>query len=92
MAQGYRVCKVCGEQYPYCKTNRQGVFRWQDVACCEEHAKIYFDLVAKARGEVDVDEPKAESTEKQTKKVAVAEEPKARKNARVVSEEAEEAE
>ena len=51
MAQGYLICKVCGKKYPYCMTNVLNAFRWQDVACCQEHAKIYFDLVAKARGE-----------------------------------------
>lgn len=49
MAKGTRICRVCGEPYPYCKTHAPGVFRWQDVACCPEHAAIYFDEVEKAR-------------------------------------------
>ncbi len=49
MAKGTRICRVCGEPYPYCKTHAPGVFRWQDVACCPEHAAIYFDEVERAR-------------------------------------------
>ena len=52
MAQGTRICKVCGKEYPYCKTERRvNLFRWQDVGCCPEHAAIYFEEVAIARGE-----------------------------------------
>jgi len=53
MAQGVRKCKVCGVEYPYCKTlNYSGSFRWQDVACCPEHASEYFHAIAISRGEV----------------------------------------
>jgi hypothetical protein len=52
MAKGYRICKVCGEQYEYCHTEvPAGLNRWQDVACCPEHAAIYFEEIARARGE-----------------------------------------
>lgn len=38
MAQGTRVCRVCGKEYPFCKTyNPNRIFRYQDVACCPEH-------------------------------------------------------
>ncbi len=52
MAQGTRICKVCGKEYPYCKTERRvDLFRYQDVACCKEHAAIYFRDIAISRGE-----------------------------------------
>ena len=52
MAKGYRICKVCNCEYEYCHTEVPvGVNRWQDVACCPEHAAIYFERVAKSRGE-----------------------------------------
>jgi len=51
MANSTRKCKVCGKEYPYCKTELKdgNIFRWQDVACCQEHGAEYFALVAKAR-------------------------------------------
>ena len=50
MADNTRICKVCGDEYPYCKTEFNGnIFRWQDVACCPEHAAMYFAEVEKAR-------------------------------------------
>lgn len=50
MPVGFRECKVCGEKYEYCKTNRpSGMFRWNDVACCEAHAAIYFKRIAESR-------------------------------------------
>lgn len=51
MPKGIRKCKVCGIEYPYCKTNLQVAFRWQDVACCPEHAAIYFERIAESRGQ-----------------------------------------
>ena len=51
MATGIKVCKICGKEYECCKTVRHvdGVFRWQDVACCVEHGQEYLSLVLKAR-------------------------------------------
>lgn len=50
MSQGVRICKVCGKEYPYCKTNRPtGISRWQDVACCVDHAAVYFAKIAESR-------------------------------------------
>lgn len=51
MPKGTRICKVCGKEYPYCTTITKNVFRWQDVACCQEHAMEYFKLVEDARNE-----------------------------------------
>ena len=52
MEKGIRVCKICDKEYPYCKTERPvGLYRWQDVACCPEHAAIYFEQIAISRGE-----------------------------------------
>lgn len=56
MAKGFRKCKVCGKEYEYCWTERPStVFRWQDVACCEEHGAIYLKRVLDARSEKPVD-------------------------------------
>jgi len=50
MPQGVRICKICGKEYPYCKTKRPaGISRWQDVACSPEHATIYFTKIAESR-------------------------------------------
>lgn len=50
MPTGIRICKVCGKEYPYCKTERRTtIFRFQDVACCPEHGVIYFERVAESR-------------------------------------------
>lgn len=50
MATATKICKVCGAEYPYCKTEfKPGVFRYQDVACCPEHGSIYLAKVLEAR-------------------------------------------
>ena len=50
MQKGTRICKICGKEYPYCKTLRNGdIFRWQDVACSPEHGSEYFMQVLAAR-------------------------------------------
>jgi len=52
MATGTKRCKICDVEYPFCKTPSQpGVFRWQDVACCEEHGKQYLAKILASRGE-----------------------------------------
>lgn len=59
MEKAKRICKVCGKEYPYCKTWRStDIFRWQDVACCPEHAAEYFEQVRVSR------EKEAENAEK----------------------------
>lgn len=56
---GIRYCKICGEPYEYCKTEvPAGTNRWQDVACCVEHATEYFKQIAISRGEAVVTESK----------------------------------
>lgn len=51
MATGTRICKVCGKEYECCKTLRyvEGVFRWQDVACCVEHGEKYLEQIMLSR-------------------------------------------
>lgn len=53
MATGTKICKICGKEYECCKTVRHidGVFRWQDVACCVEHGQEYLSRVLAARSE-----------------------------------------
>lgn len=53
MATGTKICKICGKEYECCKTVRHvdGVFRWQDVACCVEHGQEYLNLVLMARSD-----------------------------------------
>lgn len=67
MPQGVRICKVCGNEYPYCKTNRPaGISRWQDVCCSPDHAAIYFARIAESRSkntDDEVDENSVVTTE-----------------------------
>ena len=50
MPKAIRICKICGKEYPYCKTARNSdIFRWQDVACCPEHGSEYFAKVIESR-------------------------------------------
>ena len=64
-----KICKICGKEYPYCKTFRPvDVFRWQDVACCEEHGSEYFAKILESRsgikpqGTVNVEKTLKETT------------------------------
>ena len=71
MEKATRICKICGIEYPYCKTNRPSeVFRWQDVACCPEHGAMYFDKVMEARGEKVLDEQDPVEQEEPKRKTA----------------------
>lgn len=49
MPSGTRKCKICGCEYPYCKTVTKNSFRYQDVACCPEHATEYFRRIELSR-------------------------------------------
>ena len=74
MAKGTRKCKICGAEYPYCKTTYiPGTFRYQDVACCAEHGQQYLAAVIKSRSG-DITEPTTDNvadakTTKTTKSV-----------------------
>lgn len=58
MDNSTRVCKICGKEYPYCRTSfNNNIFRWQDVACCAEHGSEYFARVAASRAESSPKEP-----------------------------------
>ena len=62
MAKGIRICKICGEPYEYCYTEVPvGTNRWQDVACCIEHATQYFKEIAISRGELVEEESEVET-------------------------------
>lgn len=71
MAQRMRACKICGKEYPYCKTpNPSNMFRYQDVACCPEHGAQYLEEILRSRGELpeetkpeSIPEPEIEETE-----------------------------
>lgn len=65
MAKATKICKVCGKEYPYCKTFRDDdMFRWQDVACCPEHGSEYFAQVLAVRAAKRAKtEPAAQKTE-----------------------------
>lgn len=53
MQTGKRICKHCGAEYEFCYVNpNSNYFRWQDVACCEEHGAKYLEAVLIARGEL----------------------------------------
>lgn len=51
MSKSTKRCKVCGKEYESCHTPRPsaGVDRWQDVACCIQHAATYFAEVYASR-------------------------------------------
>ncbi len=52
MAKGTKICRVCGEEYEYCHTNRPAnVFRYQKVACCAEHGAIYLQRIRDSRSQ-----------------------------------------
>lgn len=52
MATITKVCKICGKSYKACcNRNPSESLRWQDVACCKEHAEQYFYAIALSRGE-----------------------------------------
>lgn len=54
MPKAIKKCKVCGKDYEACRTFRSdGVFRWQDVACCREHGLQYLDKVLAERAKDD---------------------------------------
>jgi hypothetical protein len=64
MQKSTRIFKICGREYPYCKTAADmGVFHWRDVACSPEHAAQYFREIAVSRSgagtehEVEKSEP-----------------------------------
>lgn len=71
MANGTRICKICGVEYPYCKTTFvPGVFRYQDVACCAEHGQEYLAKVMDSRTEKTPEpEKKVETVIKTTRNV-----------------------
>lgn len=83
MATILKKCKVCGKEYEYCHTLIPGVFRWQDVACCREHALEYFAQVEAARASasspVPHDNPEVVEEESPT---VVEEQPVARKRSK----------
>ena len=58
MATATKKCKVCGNEYEYCHTNRTvaGVFRWQDVACCPQHGSEYLARVLESRGQKPIED------------------------------------
>lgn len=81
MDKGKKICKICGKEYPYCKNwNNTDIFRWQDVACCEEHGKEYFAIVMRARGEL-VEESKKEVEVAEEKPAVKANVPASNNNA-----------
>ena len=61
------ICKTCGKEYPACSTANWGVWRWQDVACCKEHAMEYIALVEQSRNKAR--NPEQEKAEKPQKRL-----------------------
>ena len=53
MATAMKKCRVCGKEYPACRSARRGdgVFRWKEVACSPECGAIYLARVLESRGE-----------------------------------------
>lgn len=78
MPNATKICKVCGKTYPYCRSMRtvEGVYRWQDVACCPEHGSEYLTAIRISRGEIEeVSTTEVKATARNAKRVTkVAEE------------------
>lgn len=72
MGKGFKVCKICGKEYEYCKSFKpsDGTFRWQDVGCCIEHANQYLSAVLASRDT----KPKAKSKSIKKKDVVASDE------------------
>ena len=51
MKKNEKECKLCGKKYEYCHSLNMNsdTFRWQDVACCKEHAIEYINKIKKNR-------------------------------------------
>lgn len=60
MDKATKICKVCGREYEYCRTYLPTAFRWQDVACCKEHAIEYFANIEASRATPSNSEPVVE--------------------------------
>lgn len=92
MDKGTRICKVCGKEYPYCKTAlTEYKFRYQDVACSPECGAEYFAQVEAARNPKKVEVPEGFAMNEPIADETVAEEApapkKASKKSRKVAEE-----
>lgn len=87
MATGTRICKICGKEYECCKTLRQveGVFRWQDVACCVEHGEEYLDRIMISRGEKK-QAPESEAIATANEPEVIAKKPKSARRRQKVEE------
>lgn len=89
---GYKVqkpCKVCGKLYTPCADceNNKGVFHWRTVACSQECASKYFDMVISARNKetiVVVEEKKEISSDDAE---IVSEKPKRVRKAKIKNDE-----
>ena len=59
MANVIKQCRVCGNNYEACRSNRRsvGVFRWQEVACSPECGAIYLQRINESRGLIEQPEP-----------------------------------
>ena len=56
MASAKKICRVCGKEYEACRTaaRRDGIFRWQEVACSPECGAIYLKRVEESRSTAPV--------------------------------------
>ena len=87
MAKATRICKVCGKEYPYCKTwLSTDKFRWVDVACSQECGIKYFEMIEASRSGKKVEAEPEKKVEKVEAKAAEkkAEKKSAKKEAEVV--------
>lgn len=78
MATAIKKCRVCGKEYPACRSLRRGdgVFRWQEVACSPECAAEYLRQINISRGievESPAEEPTVQPPKKRTRRKAVKE-------------------
>ena len=59
MANGMKVCRVCGKEYEPCRSavRSSKVFHWQEVACSPECGAIYLQKITESRKTVDTHTP-----------------------------------
>lgn len=63
---GVLRCRICGKEYEGCRSSNLDptVFRWKDVACCEEHGEEYLRKVLESRGQAPAKKQEAKKIEK----------------------------
>lgn len=56
------ICKICGKNYDGCLScqSQKSYFAWRNVACNEEHGRLYLLLVEESRNGITKQEAKTQ--------------------------------